>query len=315
MSMRQPSHLSLWRLASQPTPHAWDGIGRGFEGSLAALRPLGPQRRLASNVRPNRTTQAWLLGLSLASRWTKAARFSSAYTDRSGYPRDARDARRRVSPSAARNKGPILEVLAGYLPHCEFTGREPLDVLEIASGTGEHVAHYAAAMPHTRWQPTEWCGHAGLQFEAQDLEDICASIVAWTEGLPNVRKPLPLDASASHWPAAEAAGEEPRYSAVVAANVAHISPPEVLGGLVFGASRVLQLGGHLFLYGPFAAAREPLAEGNVRFDAQLRAIDNRWGLRKVEQVVELAEAAGLELVQRVPMPSDNTTLVFLRRGT
>ena len=54
----------------------------------------------------------------------------------------------RRAPAASRNRAPILEVLRKYLP-------ESGTVLEIASGTGEHVSYFAAAMPHLNWQPTD----------------------------------------------------------------------------------------------------------------------------------------------------------------
>src|SRR5258708_9896993 len=53
-----------------------------------------------------------------------------------------------TAPAVARNRGPILAVLREVLP----AGGT---VLEIASGTGEHAIHFAAALPHLVWQPTD----------------------------------------------------------------------------------------------------------------------------------------------------------------
>jgi len=244
-------------------------------------------------------------------------RHLSASANGTGYDRDAVDPRRRVSQSADRNKGPILQVLSQYIgvSKVKSCATERQHILEIASGTGQHVAHFASKLPQTRWQPTEWCGHAGLQFEAQNVEDICTSISAWTEGLDNVLSPIALDASASVWPAeVEPQDGLRRFMAIVAINVAHISPISAVEGLFAGGGRVLQLGGYLFLYGPFAVAGEPLGPGNQEFDAKLKARNCSWGLREVSDLIELATAANFELIAIEKMPADNLTLVFVLKA-
>eukprot|EP00930_Biecheleria_cincta_P047491 TRINITY_DN32936_c0_g1_i1.p1 TRINITY_DN32936_c0_g1~~TRINITY_DN32936_c0_g1_i1.p1 ORF type:complete len:347 (+),score=35.59 TRINITY_DN32936_c0_g1_i1:51-1043(+) len=238
---------------------------------------------------------------------TQSSNCSMTEDDKSGYPRDPADPSRRMAPSNARNKGPILEILTRYLK----PSQSRLQVLEIASGTGEHVAHFAAALPHTMWQPTEWKGHASLHFEAQTIEDICASIRGWTKGLSNVHAPLALDAGARSWPPQLESGG-PSFSAVVASNIAHIAPREVLKGLLAGAARILESGGYLFLYGPFAREGSELSQGNAEFDAQLRAVNHEWGVREVNSVRTMAEREGLTLVTVEDMPANNTMIVFAK---
>jgi hypothetical protein len=85
------------------------------------------------------------------------------------------------SPAAERNKVPILEVLGQVLP-------PRAAVLEIASGTGQHAAHFAAAPAGWLWQPTD--------ADPQALPGILRRCA----GLANVRAPLPLDALALPWP-------------------------------------------------------------------------------------------------------------------
>ena len=58
-------------------------------------------------------------------------------------------------------------------------------VLEVASGTGEHVVHFAAALPGLTWQPSD------------PDADRRTSIDAWATGMPNIRAALELDAAAS----------------------------------------------------------------------------------------------------------------------
>jgi SAM-dependent methyltransferase len=190
------------------------------------------------------------------------------------------------APSALRNRGPILDVLHNHLPS---TGT----VLEIASGTGEHVAHFAAALPELLWQPTD------------PESDRRASIDAWTAGLSNVRPAIPLDSTAADWPL-------PRADAVLCINMIHIAPWTAAEGLVAGAARVLGPGGLLALYGPYRRAGQPMEPGNAAFDAELRRRNPAWGLREVEAVTALAAASGFGLPDIVAMPSDNLMLLFRR---
>ena len=193
---------------------------------------------------------------------------------------------RLVSPAAARNRGPILEVLRGHLPP---TGQ----VLEVASGTGEHVAHFAAALPALTWQPTD------------RTSESFASIDAWASGLGNVLPACVLDAQGNSWPAGHA-------DAVLCINMIHIAPWPAAIGLVSGAARILPPGGMLALYGPFRRAGQELEPGNAAFDADLRSRDSAWGLRDVEDVSTLAAEAGFGPSTIVSMPVDNLMLLFRR---
>jgi hypothetical protein len=193
---------------------------------------------------------------------------------------------RQSAPATLRNRAPILAVLRRVLP---ATGL----VLEIASGTGEHVAHFAAALPGLTFQPTE--------FDPARR----ASVDAWAAGLGNVRPAIALDASQAIWPVAAAA-------AMFCANMIHIAPWEATIGLIAGAGRVLPPGGALVLYGPFTQGRVHSAESNAAFDADLRGRDPRWGVRDLDDVAVLAQAAGLDLEEIVEMPANNRIVIFRR---
>ena len=193
------------------------------------------------------------------------------------------------APAAARNREPIREVLARHLPARGL-------VLEIASGTGEHAVHMAGGFPALRWQPSD-PDPAAL-----------ASIAAWRAeaGLPNLLPPVALDVTAPVWPVAEA-------DAIVCINMIHVAPWEVALALLAGAARTLAPGGVLYLYGPY---REDgvTAPSNEDFDRSLRARDPRWGVRDVRELRAAAEERGLALEHTVPMPANNHSLVFVRRG-
>jgi len=200
----------------------------------------------------------------------------------------------RISPAAERNKQPILERLQALLP---ARGR----ALEIASGTGQHVAWFAAGLPGWVWQPS-----------ALDPADF-ASIAAWCEqtGLANVRATLRLDVLSPQWPAHGAPFAEP-FELVYCANLLHIAPWTCCAALMQGAARQLAPGGRLVVYGPFLEDEVPTAASNLAFDADLRARDPAWGLRRREDVAEQARLAGLDLGERHAMPANNLLLVFRR---
>ena len=195
---------------------------------------------------------------------------------------------RLFAPAAARNRDPILAALRSLLPAAGL-------VLEVASGTGEHCAHLAAALP-------------GLQFQPTDPQpESLASIDAWCDGLPNVRPALALDAAGTDWPVAAAA-------AVLCINMIHIAPWAAAQGLVRGAARLLPPGGPLMLYGPFFQHGQAPAPGNTAFDADLRARDPAWGVRQLEDVAALAAAAEFGPPHVTPMPANNLVVAFRRRA-
>lgn len=192
------------------------------------------------------------------------------------------------SPAAERNKDPILAVLESVLP---AQGA----VLEIASGTGQHVCHFAQALPGIRWQPTE-----------PDDESREAMIIRIREaGLGNVQQPLALDVSQPRWPVAE------HYDAILCINMVHISPWAATQALLHGAARHLSSGGKLVLYGPYLENGSAV-QSNLDFDASLKRRNPEWGLRELEEVTRLAATLSLQRQQVVRMPANNLTLVFAR---
>lgn len=196
----------------------------------------------------------------------------------------------RHSPAAERNRGPILTELQRLLPPQGLA-------LEVASGTGQHVAHFAAALPRWRWQPTD--ADAGA----------LPSIAAWCRGLPNVLPPLALDILAEPWP-----GVQEPPDLLYCANLLHIAPWTTCAALMRGAARHLAARGLLVTYGPYLLDDRPTAASNLAFDADLRARDPAWGIRRLADVVTQALDAGLALRERVDMPANNLLLVWGRAG-
>jgi SAM-dependent methyltransferase len=198
-----------------------------------------------------------------------------------------RDARL-YAPAAARNRQPILDVLMPLLPSRGL-------VLEVASGTGEHVVHFAHACPALVFQPTDPDpGHR-------------ASIDAWNAalGLANVRRAIALDTTDETWPV-EAA------DAMLCMNMIHIAPWAAAEGLMRGAGRVLPPGGLLYLYGPYKRGGQHTAPSNAAFDAGLRAQNPAWGVRDIEAVAGLAAANGFVEPAIAEMPANNLSLIFVK---
>ena len=153
---------------------------------------------------------------------------------------------RKHAPATVRNRDAIAGALAEILPPAGC-------VLEIASGSGEHCAHFAQAFPALTWQPSD------------PDETALASIAAWTAGLGNVRSPLRIDAAADDWPI-------DAVDAVLCINMVHISPWEATLGLLAGSARRLDRESALVLYGPYRRSDVPTAPSNEAFDASLKAL-------------------------------------------
>ena len=196
------------------------------------------------------------------------------------------------SAPADRNKEPILAVLRQVLGASGTA-------LEIASGTGQHVAWFAAALKDWEWQPTD--ADAGML-------PVIASRIAQS-GCGNVRQPVQLDVMVAPWPQ-EKAPFAHRFDAIFCANMLHISPWPTCAALMQGAARHLRPGGRLLTYGPYFEQDVPPAPSNLAFDASLRARDASWGIRQLADVDAKAREAGLLLEQRIAMPANNLMLVF-----
>jgi len=202
---------------------------------------------------------------------------------------DLADQRLRA-PAVARNREPILAVLRRILPASGL-------VLELASGSGEHAAYFAAALPGLAWQPTDPDPRALASIEAHRQ----------AAAAPNLLPPLALDAQALQWPLA-------RADAILCINMIHISPWAACEGLMAGAARTLPAGGLLYLYGPFKEDGRHTADSNQAFDDDLCSRDPRWGVRDLGDVVLLAAQHPLAHVETVVMPANNRSVVFRRTG-
>ena len=192
------------------------------------------------------------------------------------------------SPAAERNKDPILSVLEAVLPAAGT-------VLEIASGTGQHVCFFASLLPGLDFQPTEP--------DPASRDSMMARIRE--AGLTNVATPIALDVHDARWPVAA------DIDAVLCINMIHISPWTATDALCRGAARHLRTRGKLVLYGPYLE-NGTAVQSNLDFDASLRRRNPEWGLRDLEEVTRIAAGHGLQRQQVVRMPANNLTVVFAK---
>jgi len=188
------------------------------------------------------------------------------------------------SDAAERNKGPILQELMSLLPNRGH-------VLEIGSGTGQHVVHFAPAWPRLTWQPTERREHLGGLNARVRLE-----------GPTNVLPAIELDVMAA-WPDRD-------FVAAFSSNTAHIMPWEAVCAMFAGIAPRLAAQGAFCLYGPFNVGGSYTAASNEAFDRDLRNRDPAMGLRDIEALADLAGKNGMVLLERRQLPANNQLLVF-----
>lgn len=194
---------------------------------------------------------------------------------------------RRHAPATGRNRAFIFEVLHAVLP-ADGT------VLEIASGTGQHVSHFASKLRELHWLPTDLDKAALL------------SIDSWCEGLENVAPAQRLDVC-EPWP-------NLCVDALININMIHISPWQTCLGLFGGANQVIKPNGILYLYGPFKRGGQHTAASNEQFDQSLRSSNPSWGVRDIDDVTATAEKNGFDLDRIIEMPANNLSVVFRKRS-
>ena len=186
------------------------------------------------------------------------------------------------APATRRNREPIWNTIEPYLSGTQT-------ILEIASGTGEHVEYMAFKSPDIQWQPSD--GNSEMIW-AMD---------ARLDQHPNVLPAKHIDVCTSNW-------SHLSYDVLFCANMVHISPWESSIAL-FSKSRPAQ---YLILYGPFMNHGTHNSQGNIHFDASLRSRDPRWGIRDLQDLIPLASQNGFALHKQHPMPANNYTLIWKR---
>jgi hypothetical protein len=196
---------------------------------------------------------------------------------------------RKTSISATRNAPHIQQILKKALP-------KHGSVLEIGSGTGQHSAVFAEALPSLKWIPSD---ANSLNFD---------SINGWRQLAINNTPDTPrlIDASSANW----FLNVNDNITAIVVINVIHISPWGVATGILKGAQKILPRGGILYFYGPFIQENISTAHSNLAFDNYLKTENSSWGLRNLGEIETLAQDYGLALEPVIKMPANNLSVIF-----
>lgn len=197
---------------------------------------------------------------------------------------------KKYAPATQRNRQPILEVLQRFLP-------SQGNILEIASGTGEHAAFFSAFFPSCQWFPS-------------DIDPISLqSIEAWRKysSSDNLQPVSVIDVLTPQWWETITI---PNLSAIININMIHISSWQATLNLMEGVGYLLPNHGILYLYGPYQKGGKHTALSNQAFDEFLKAQNPEWGVRHLEEVIEIAEKQGLSWQETLEMPANNLSVIF-----
>ena len=202
---------------------------------------------------------------------------------------------KKYAMATARNREPILSVLQKSLPSSG-------NILEIASGSGEHAVYFAAHFPQHKWYPSDK--------EAECLQ----SIAAWQResALDNLQSPQKIDVSEVNW--YNSLSSVDNITTIICINMIHISPWQTCIGLITGAKEILPRDGIVYLYGPYQINNQHTAPSNEEFDRYLRMQNPLWGVRNLEDVLTLAQENGFVLEQQIAMPANNFSLIFRKNS-
>ncbi|XP_018396615.1 PREDICTED: UPF0585 protein C16orf13 homolog A isoform X2 [Cyphomyrmex costatus] len=198
-----------------------------------------------------------------------------------------------VYPAANRNKDPILSVLKRYIqPGINQT------LLEISSGTGQHVAHFAPHFPQVTFYPSE--------YDSKLLD----SIAAYANGYSNIKRPIRIDITTDYRLWGNGSFKSNSLEYIYNANMIHISPYQCTIGLFNNASQLLKPNGLLITYGPYAFDGQITPQSNIDFNESLKLQDPSWGLRDVTDLKILAAENNIKLIEIVDMPANNKTIIW-----
>lgn len=191
------------------------------------------------------------------------------------------------APSAERNKVALLDVLAAQAPR---TGH----VLEVASGTGQHISAFATAFPALHWHPTELDAARRASIDAYASDTM----------LGNIEPAVALDISQAGW----GKNHHPKML-ILCTNLTHLISTKDTQNMIVEAAKALAPDGKFILYGPFKRGGILTSDGDAGFDAELRGSDPAIGYKDDLDIIRWLRDAGLEQVAVTDMPANNLCFI------
>jgi len=224
---------------------------------------------------------------------------------------------------ASRNKQPILDAIKPVLDQIYTTSTKSsssstINVLEVASGTGEHGSFFKKSLPYLHYLPTE-------------PDTKChESILAWSRELQvTIQNPVAFDVN-SIGPSEIVNNPSTTITelnleklpttftkdygtdVIICINMIHISVFQSTYSLFKLAQIIMKSGGVICLYGPYRVSGS-IVDSNVEFDLSLKSRNPEWGIRDLEEVQRIGLMYGFDLEKTVEMPANNLTVIFRKR--
>ena len=198
-----------------------------------------------------------------------------------------------VTWAGDRNRDPILKVFKEIFPKSG-------NILELASGGGNHINYFAPHFPQLQFQPSD--------YNVDVFETIKQKRADQRNG--NVADPIKIDLTAPEtWP-------DPKdrlYDVIFVVNLFQVAPVSIADGIAQVAARVLTKDGFVAIYGPFRVDGKYTTQSNEAFDKEILAAQvPEWGLKDVRDLEKTANKYGVALKKIIDMPANNFILVFGR---
>ncbi|SFQ13275.1 Protein of unknown function [Nitrosomonas cryotolerans] len=198
-----------------------------------------------------------------------------------------------VAWAGGRNRDPLLGVLKDKLP------KDPERILEMASGSGMHINYFAPHFSHLHFHPSE-----------KDIEvfDNIKKLIR-EQGNNNIADPIHLDLTQPDtWFKPES---ENSFAVIFCINIFQVAPISIADGMMKCASHLLKDDGFLLIYGPFQEEGTFSTDSNKVFHETLSSVGvSEWGLKDIADLKKAATDHGLELKEKIDMPSNNFSLIF-----
>lgn len=192
-----------------------------------------------------------------------------------------------TSQPCLRNQQPIFEAIKPWVT-------QGGQLLELASGTGQHGVYISARLPQLHWQLSEHPDNMSLSQPWVDEAD-----------LPNLKPCIAVDVAQDPWPV-----HSGHFDYAYCANLLHFVSLDDVDNIFRQVTHTLKKNGLLFCYGPVNEDGFT-SEGNQNLDAWLKQdVNPKAGIKELKVLKTLAHHSGLAFKSRLDCPANNVILIF-----